>query len=225
MQAIKIEPGCKPELTEMPNTPRAFQQAVGGHIEAHTITRSDLPALVVILNEEGRLQGLPAIVAQVRSAGNPQMAAMEAVADNEYLVDSELLEALGVASFGDLPTTPYPDAPMRTRPDRRRSPAKSPGRSLGQSAKVQRPKMRRPHPAPCGMPWGGRWAVWRSSPPSGRACSLIPTAPSVPTMWRPWPRSMRRPAFGCPAGMPPRLCTAPLWARTTAQPRLNTTSR
>lgn len=36
---------------------------------------------------------LPAIVAQVRSAGNPQMAAMEAVADNEYLVDSELLEA------------------------------------------------------------------------------------------------------------------------------------
>lgn len=60
---------------------------------------------------------LPAIVAQVRSAGNPQMAAMEAVADNEYLVDSELLEALGVASFGDLPTTPYPDAPMRTQPD------------------------------------------------------------------------------------------------------------
>ena len=60
---------------------------------------------------------LPAIVAQVRSAGNPQMAAMGAVAYNEYLVDSELLEALGVASFGYLPTTPYPDAPMRTRPD------------------------------------------------------------------------------------------------------------
>lgn len=60
MQAIKIEPGCKPELTEIPNTLRAFQQAAGGHIEAHTITRSDLPALVVILNEEGRLQGLPA---------------------------------------------------------------------------------------------------------------------------------------------------------------------
>lgn len=56
MQAIKIEPGCKPELTEIPNTLRAFQQAAGGHIEAYTITRSDLPALVVILNEEGRLQ-------------------------------------------------------------------------------------------------------------------------------------------------------------------------
>ena len=60
MQVIKINPGCKPELTELPNTLRAYQQAVGGHIEAHTITRSDLPALVVILNEEGRLRGLPA---------------------------------------------------------------------------------------------------------------------------------------------------------------------
>lgn len=60
MQVIKIDPGCKPELTELPNTLRAYQQAVGGHIEAHTITRNDLPALVVILNEEGRLRGLPA---------------------------------------------------------------------------------------------------------------------------------------------------------------------
>ena len=60
MQVIKINPGCKPELTELPNTLRAYQQAVGGHIEAHTITRSDLPALVVILNEDGRLMGLPA---------------------------------------------------------------------------------------------------------------------------------------------------------------------
>ena len=60
MQVIKINPGCKPELTELPNTLRAYQQAVGGHIEAHTITRSGLPALVVILNEEGRLMGLPA---------------------------------------------------------------------------------------------------------------------------------------------------------------------
>ena len=48
MQAIKIEPGCKPELTEMPNTLRAFQQAVGGHIEAHTITRSDLQLITTL---------------------------------------------------------------------------------------------------------------------------------------------------------------------------------
>ena len=47
MQVIKIDPGCKPELTELPNTLRAYQQAVGGYIEAHTITRSDLPAAAV----------------------------------------------------------------------------------------------------------------------------------------------------------------------------------
>lgn len=75
------------------------------------------------------------IVAQVRSAGNPQMAAMEAVADNEYLVDSELLEALGVASFGDLPTTPYPDEPMRTRPNNGGQDAPS-----GQSGPAAKPR-------------------------------------------------------------------------------------
>lgn len=82
------------------------------------------------------------IVAQVRSAGNPQMAAMEAVADNEYLVDSELLEALGVASFGDLPTTPYPDAPMRTRPDNGGQDAPS-----GQSGPAAKPR-KEPGPKP-----------------------------------------------------------------------------
>lgn len=60
MQVIKIDPSCKPELTELPNTLRAYQQAVGGHIETHTFPRNDLPALVVILNEDGRLMGLPA---------------------------------------------------------------------------------------------------------------------------------------------------------------------
>ena len=85
---------------------------------------------------------LPAIVAQVRSAGNPQMAAMEAVADNEYLVDSELLEALGVASFGDLPTTPYPDAPMRTRPNNGGQDAPS-----GQSGPAAKPR-KKPGPKP-----------------------------------------------------------------------------
>lgn len=85
---------------------------------------------------------LPAIVAQVRSVGNPQMAAMEAVADNEYLVDSELLEALGVASFGDLPTTSYPDAPMRTRPDSSGQAAPS-----GQSGPAAKPR-KKPGPKP-----------------------------------------------------------------------------
>lgn len=90
---------------------------------------------------------LPAIVAQVRSAGNPQMAAMEAVADNEYLVDSELLEALGVASFGDLPTTPYPDAPMRTRPDSGGQDAPS-----GQSGPAAKPGAKRKSTTPQNAP-------------------------------------------------------------------------
>lgn len=90
---------------------------------------------------------LPAIVAQVRSAGNPQMAAMEAVADNEYLVDSELLEALGVASFGDLPTTPYPDAPMRTRPD-----SGGPDAPSGQSGPAAKPGAKRKSATPQNAP-------------------------------------------------------------------------
>lgn len=90
---------------------------------------------------------LPAIVAQVRSAGNPQMAAMEAVADNEYLVDSELLEALGVASFGDLPTTPYPDAPMRTRPNNGEQDAPS-----GQSGPAAKPGAKRKSTTPQNAP-------------------------------------------------------------------------
>ena len=82
------------------------------------------------------------IAAQVRSAGNPQRAAMEAVADTEYLGDSELLEALGVASFGDLPTTPYPDAPIRTRPDSGGQDAPS-----GQSGPAAKPR-KKPGPKP-----------------------------------------------------------------------------
>lgn len=107
---------------------------------------------------------LPAIVAQVRSAGNPQMAAMEAVADNEYLVDSELLEALGVASFGDLPTTPYPDAPMRTRPNNGGQDAPS-----GQSGPAARPR-KKPGPKP-----GSR----RKPGPKAKAPTKTQPAPSA----------------------------------------------
>lgn len=84
------------------------------------------------------------IVAQVRSAGNPQMAAMEAIADNKYLVESELLEALGVMSFGDLPTTPYPDAPGREKADKpaakpRKKPGPRPGGRRKPGPKAQAP--------------------------------------------------------------------------------------
>jgi hypothetical protein len=49
-------PGRAPELEPMfENSLEAFQKAVGGYIETYTLT----PELVVICNEEGKLQGLP----------------------------------------------------------------------------------------------------------------------------------------------------------------------
>ena len=50
------------------------------------------------------------IVDAVRRAGNPQKAALEALADTDGLTDAVLLDALGVEQWGDLPTTPYQDA-------------------------------------------------------------------------------------------------------------------
>lgn len=49
-------PGEAPVLEpQFENTLEAFQKAVGGYIETYTLT----PELVVICNEEGKLQGLP----------------------------------------------------------------------------------------------------------------------------------------------------------------------
>lgn len=55
MKVIYKEPGCAPEVRDIPNTLEALQAAVGGYIEAVTI---DTDA-AVICNEEGRLQGMP----------------------------------------------------------------------------------------------------------------------------------------------------------------------
>ncbi len=57
MQIIKIEAGEQPCMIELENTLEEFQGAVGGYIEAVTLPRT---GLVVIVNEEGRLLGLPA---------------------------------------------------------------------------------------------------------------------------------------------------------------------
>lgn len=56
MQIISIEVGHEPRLIEMENTLKAFQEAVGGYIETVTLERT---GLVVIVNEEGKLMGLP----------------------------------------------------------------------------------------------------------------------------------------------------------------------
>lgn len=53
--AIFKEPGKKPQLEPLfDNTLSSFQKAVGGYIEAVTITKD----VVVICNEDGRIRGL-----------------------------------------------------------------------------------------------------------------------------------------------------------------------
>lgn len=50
------EPGQAPKVEPLfDNTLEAFQEAVGGYIEAVTVTED----MVIICNEEGRLRGLP----------------------------------------------------------------------------------------------------------------------------------------------------------------------
>ena len=56
MQVIKIDVGHEPRMTEMKNTLKAFQEAVGGYIETVTLERT---GLVVIVNEEGKLMACP----------------------------------------------------------------------------------------------------------------------------------------------------------------------
>ena len=56
MQVIRIEVGHEPRMAEMKNTLKAFQKAVGGYIETVTLEQT---GLVVIVNEEGKLMGLP----------------------------------------------------------------------------------------------------------------------------------------------------------------------
>lgn len=50
------EPGEKWERREVDNTLRAFQGLVGGYIETVTVTPG---RLALIVNKEGKLQGLP----------------------------------------------------------------------------------------------------------------------------------------------------------------------
>ena len=83
------------------------------------------------------------IVDAVRRAGNPQKAALEALADTDGLTDAVLLDALGVEQWGDLPTVPYPDTPGKapdTAPpiqaDKPAKPRKKPGPRPGARRKA-----------------------------------------------------------------------------------------
>ena len=78
------------------------------------------------------------IVDAVRRAGNPQKAALDALADTDGLTDAVLLDALGVERWGDLPTTPYPDAPgpAPAQADKAEKPRKKPGPKPGSRRKA-----------------------------------------------------------------------------------------
>ena len=54
MKAIRKKPGAQPEIIEVDNTLKALQAEVGGYIEAIS-----LDGMAFIVNEEGKLRGLP----------------------------------------------------------------------------------------------------------------------------------------------------------------------
>ena len=56
MKVLMIEPGKVPYETEIENSLRAMQAAVGGRIQ--TVEFSDDPA-VLICNQEGKMKGMP----------------------------------------------------------------------------------------------------------------------------------------------------------------------
>ena len=82
---------------------------------------------------------LEAIVASIRTAGNPRKAAMDAVADADGLEDAQLLEALGAKRWADVPATPYWTQPAGTVPPQM-APRRRPGPKPGSRRKQSTPK-------------------------------------------------------------------------------------
>lgn len=55
IKAVVKEVGKSPKVTEIENELKVFQSLVGGYIEVVRVT----PEILMICNEEGKLQGLP----------------------------------------------------------------------------------------------------------------------------------------------------------------------
>lgn len=57
IQIVVVDPNTQPESKVIDDTLEAFQEIVGGYIEA---TRdAKLPGMLIVVNEEGKLLGLP----------------------------------------------------------------------------------------------------------------------------------------------------------------------
>lgn len=57
LKVMVVEPGKEPEVKTLRGDLASMQEVVGGHIE--TTIDWNLPGLVLVVNEEGKLKGLP----------------------------------------------------------------------------------------------------------------------------------------------------------------------
>ena len=84
-------PGAVSRIAEIPNTLKAFQKLVGGHIEVHRITDS----LLLVMDEEGCLKNLPDNVRCVRygTICGPVVVVAEDMDDFRSLTPGEIQDA------------------------------------------------------------------------------------------------------------------------------------
>lgn len=91
IRAIIIEPGKEPREETIPNTLEAFQEIVGGYIEAVGLYGEDR----IIINEEGKLNGLPYNVIATEIFQN-------ATHSTDYIVGTVIIAATRGENFASL---------------------------------------------------------------------------------------------------------------------------
>ena len=88
IRAIIIEPGKEPREETIPNTLEAFQEIVGGYIEAVELYGKDR----IIINEEGKLNDLPYNVIATEIFQN-------ATHSTDYIVGTAIIAATRVRTL------------------------------------------------------------------------------------------------------------------------------
>lgn len=92
MRVIVKEVGKSPKVEEVKNELATFQSLVGGYIEVVRVT----PEILMICNEEGKLQGLPPNFSTGRDviAGTVVFVAFDGSEDFAGLSDYQVLEVM-----------------------------------------------------------------------------------------------------------------------------------